>query len=74
MKTSSRIRTIALSLFALAALGMASKTFAAVDAFIWFEDTHGKVSKVSVQSDGLTGTISLKDSNGNAVTVGQWLK
>ena len=41
-----------MSLFALAAFGFTSKTFAAVDAFIWFKDFDGKTTKVQIQSDG----------------------
>jgi len=53
MKTSSsRIRIITMSLIALVALGFASKTFAAVDAFIIFKASDGKETKVTIAKDG----------------------
>jgi len=64
MKTLKKTRFI---LAAIAVMTLISaKTFAAVDAFIWFEDAKGTITKVKVNSDGtfkswglIVGTYSM---------------
>ena len=60
MKTSLRIRIIMMSLVALVALSFASKTFAAVNAYIIFTDADDKTSKVTVANDGTFKTSAMK--------------
>ncbi len=59
MKTSSRIRIVTMSLFALIALGFVSKTFAAVNAYIIFTDKDGKDTKVTINKDGSFSSSNL---------------
>jgi hypothetical protein len=60
MNIPSGIRTITMSLFALVAFTFASKTFAAVNAYIIFTDADGKSSKVTVSDDGTFKTSAMK--------------
>ena len=60
MKTSLRIRTITMSLVALVAFGFASRTFAAVNAYLYIEDAKGQITKVAVSNDGSFTSPSLK--------------
>src|SRR5579872_5690878 len=50
------MKTLKNTRFILAAIAVimliSAKTFAAVDAFIWFEDAKGTITKVKVNSDG----------------------
>jgi len=48
-----------MSVFALVAFGFASKALAAVDAFLWFKDSEGKVTKVKINHDGTFQTPPL---------------
>lgn len=59
MKTSKHIRIVMMSVFALVAFGFASKAIAAVDAFLWFKDSQGKMTKVKINHDGTFQTPPL---------------
>ncbi len=60
MKTSSSIRTLAVSLFALAAITFASKTFATSFTYLKIEFENGTVITVDVNKDGSFKTPPLK--------------
>lgn len=52
MNTNSSLRRIWIGLFALIALSYASRTFAAVDAYLEIKDEKGKVTKAKILGDG----------------------
>jgi Type VI secretion system effector, Hcp len=60
MKSSKSIRIGMMSVLALVAFGFASKSIAAVDAFLWFKDSEGKMTKVPINHDGTFQTPPLK--------------
>ena len=48
-----------MSVVALIALSFASRAVAAVDAFIWFTDSKGQITKVKIHHDGTFSTLGL---------------
>jgi len=60
MKTFKGIRIVMMSVIALMVFSFASRAFAAVDAFIWFEDQVGAKTKVKINDDGSFTTPPLK--------------
>jgi len=64
-----------MSVFALIAFGFASKAIAAVDAYLWFKASDGKVTKVKINHDGTfqtpplpAGTYSVSWGVGHSIT------
>src|SRR5665213_1527656 len=75
MKSSKHIRIVMMSVFALIAFGFASKAIAAVDAYLWFKASDGKVTKVKINHDGTfqtpplpAGTYSVSWGVGHSIT------
>jgi hypothetical protein len=60
MKTFKGIRIVMMSLIALVVFSFASRAVAAVDAFIWFTDSKGIVTKVKINHDGTFSTSALQ--------------
>jgi hypothetical protein len=52
MKTFKLIRIGMMGIVALIALSFASRAVAAVDAFLWFTDSKGQITKVKIHPDG----------------------
>jgi hypothetical protein len=59
MKTHKSIRIVMMSMIALIVFSFASRAVAAIDAFLWFTDADGKVTKVKVNPDGTFKTPGL---------------
>ncbi|MFI5201288.1 MAG: type VI secretion system tube protein Hcp [Candidatus Kapaibacterium sp.] len=59
MKSSKHIRIGMMSVIALVAFGFASNAMAAVDAYLWFKASDGKVTKVKINHDGTFQTPPL---------------
>src|SRR5579883_1141306 len=63
MHTSSRFRFALIAICALATMVVATDTFAAVDAYLTFKASDGKVIKTKVKGDGTFMTPSLSAGN-----------
>jgi hypothetical protein len=59
MKTFKSIRIGMMSVVALIVFSFASRAVAAVDAFIWFTDSKGQITKVKIKPDGSFTTPAL---------------
>ena len=59
MKSSKSIRIGMMSVIALVAFGFASKAMAAVDTYLWFKASDGKVTRVLINHDGTFHTPPL---------------
>jgi hypothetical protein len=59
MKTFTCFRIGMIGMVALIALGFTTRSFAAIDAYLWITDSSGKITKVKIHHDGSFTTPAL---------------